>query len=172
MSRRSNALAISLVCCWLSLVCCWLGSSASAQQPSTTPSHDLVGTWTLVSTERLSGGSPSAVPNPRGLLVYDRAGHVLEIVTHGGRAPYTAGQPTPAEAQLTLASYGGFWGGYRLDERAGRMTFHPEGAVNPNLMGQDVVRSYESTARRSTSDSRRPSISRENRRPPWSPSSG
>jgi hypothetical protein len=136
MSRRSNALAISLVCCWL-------GSLASAQQPSATTSRDLVGTWTLVSTERLSGGSPSAVANPRGLLIYDRAGHVLEIVTHGGRAPYTGGQPTPAEAQVTLANYGGFWGGYRLDERAGRITFHPEGAVNPNLMGQDVVRSYE-----------------------------
>jgi hypothetical protein len=136
MSRESTAFIITLVLGWLV-------QSAYAQRTTTSTARDLVGTWTLVSTDRLSGGSPSAVTNPRGLLIYDAAGHVLEIVTHGGRVPYGAGQPTPAEAQVTFANYGGFWGGYRLDERAGRITVHPEGAVNPKLMGQDVVRSYE-----------------------------
>src|SRR5436309_7547472 len=115
----------------------------SAQRLAKATAQDLVGTWTLVSVERLGGGTPTAVPNPRGLLIYDAAGHAIEIVTRGGRAPYAAGQPTPAEAQATFANYGGFWGGYKVDDQQARVTYRPEGAVNPNLMGQDIVRSYE-----------------------------
>lgn len=117
---------------------------SSAQPPARAGMRDLVGTWTLASVQRLNaGGEPTAVPNPRGLLVYDAAGHALEIVTRGNRAPYAAGQATPAEAQVTLASFGGFWGGYRVDAQQATITYRMDGAVNPNLMGQEETRSYE-----------------------------
>jgi hypothetical protein len=111
--------------------------------PSPAPAS-LVGTWTLTSIEqRFKGGEPTRVANPRGLMVYDSAGHALEIVTHAGRPQYAANQPTPAEAHATFDNYSGFWGGYRVDDRAGQIVYHPLGAVHPNVMGQDLPRSYE-----------------------------
>ena len=146
MTRRlmTTILALGLLL-WMTPSPVAQRSAATERETLTTArgtSADLVGTWTLVSTERLGAGSPSAVPNPRGLLVFDAAGHALEIVTRGGRAQYAANPPTPAEAQVTFANYAGFWGSYRADEQ-GRITYKPAGAVNPNLMGQELVRSYE-----------------------------
>lgn len=121
----------------------WTPGSPSAQQSGGGGARDLVGTWTLAAVQvPTAGGSLSSVPNPRGLLVYDAAGHALEIVTRSGRALYAAPQPTPAEAQTTLGSYGGFWGRYRLGDDK-RITYRVEDAVNPNLAGQEEVRSYE-----------------------------
>ena len=108
------------------------------------PAASLVGTWTLSTIdEKVANAAATRVPNPRGLLVFDAAGHALEIVTHAGRKAYAGNQPTPAEAHVTFDNYSGFWGGYRADERAGQIVFHPEGAVHPNIMGQDLPRSYE-----------------------------
>jgi len=144
MPRRSITLIVAITLIWVT-------QSMSAQRPGSSTIRDLVGTWTLVSVERPGTGSgPSSVPNPRGLLVYDAAGHALEIVTRGGRAPYAAGQPTPAETMTTLATYGGFWGSYRADAQQGRITYRNEGAINPSLMGQEEVRSYEYRAGRLT----------------------
>ena len=68
------------------------------------------------------------VANPRGLMVYDSAGHALEISTHAGLSAYASGQATPAEAHITFDNYSVFWGGYRVDERARQIIFHPLGA--------------------------------------------
>ena len=116
----------------------------SARQENAAASRELVGTWTLVSMQRPGNGpEPATIPNPRGMLAFDRAGHALEIATSSGRTRPAAGQPSAAEAQATLSSYGGFWGGYRIDQEQRRITYRPEGAVNPNSMGRDLTRSYE-----------------------------
>jgi hypothetical protein len=116
--------------------------SLAAQQPPTRATSSLVGTWTLVSDERLGAAGPSRIPNPRGLLVFDAAGHALEVATRGGRPAYAAAQPTPAEAHVAFDHYSGFWGGYRVNDQRTEITYRADGAVNPNLMGQDLVRSY------------------------------
>src|SRR5262245_9310047 len=121
MSTRYAMLATMLGAVWL--------SHGAAAQRAAAPTG-LIGTWTLLSTEQHveSGSTPTRVTNPRGLLIYDSAGHALEIVTHAGRAPYAANQATPAEAHVTFDNYSGFWGGYQLDERAGQIVYRPEGA--------------------------------------------
>jgi hypothetical protein len=121
----------------------WVAQSLSAQRPAPAAPASLVGTWTLASVEQHVANAAEAtrVPNPRGLLVYDAAGHALEIVTHAGRAPYAANQPTPAEAHATFDNYAGFWGGYRVD--GAQIVYRPEGAVHPNIMGQELTRSYD-----------------------------
>jgi hypothetical protein len=125
--------------------------ASSAQQGGATASRGLIGTWTLVSLQRPGNGpEPATVPNPRGMLVFDRAGHALEIATRAGRAPNAGAQATPADAQVTFSNYAGFWGGYRVDEPQKRITYRPEGAVNPNLMGKDLTRSFELTEDRLT----------------------
>src|SRR5438093_5371182 len=107
--------------------------TSSAQQGGRSGSDGLIGTWMLIALQRPGNGpEPATVPNPRGMLVFDRAGHALEIATRGGRAPNAANQATPAEAQVTFSNYGGFWGGYRVDEQQRKITYRPEGAVNSN----------------------------------------
>jgi len=121
----------------------WFARSPSAQRPATPAPASLVGTWTLASVDQhiATPSETTRVPNPRGLLVYDAAGHVYEVATHAGRAPYAANQPTPAEAHVTFDSYGGFWGGYRVD--GSQVVYRPEGALNPSLMGRDLTRAFE-----------------------------
>jgi hypothetical protein len=105
---------------------------------------DLVGTWNLVGLQRAGDGSgPTAVTNPRGMLVFDGAGHALEIGTSGGRVPIPVNQMTAADAQSTFASYGGFWGSYRVNSSEKTVAFKPSGAINPTLMGREVTRAYD-----------------------------
>jgi hypothetical protein len=118
--------------------------SARAQRPTSATERGLVGSWILVKAERVDGATPVPLPNPRGLIVFDSAGHVLEIVTQGGRQTYAVtNRPTPEEALAAFNTFQGFWGTYRQDEKTGAITYHPEGAVNPSLMGLDLVRRYE-----------------------------
>jgi hypothetical protein len=128
-----------------------VAQSSDVQRPVSASGSNLIGTWTLISAERLDGASgPATIPSPRGMLVFDAAGHALEVITRGNRPIYAAGQPTAIEALATFASYGGFWGSYRADEQQGRIVYRPEGAVNPNVMGKDLVRSFESGGDRLT----------------------
>ena len=118
----------------------WATLSPSAQRASESAGTNLVGTWTLTSVERPSASGPSSGANPRGILIFDAAGHALEIVTRAGRRPYAAAQATPAEAQTTFAEYAGFWGAYQLDQRQGRIAYKRVGAVNPKLIGGEFMR--------------------------------
>ena len=128
---------------WLSVAlvasCFCVSPSTRAQSPTTVPG--LVGSWTILNAERVDEGAP--VPNARGLLIFDSAGHVVEVVTRGRRLPYAENPPTPEEALGAFTTFGGFWGTFRADEKAGRIGYRPRGAVNPNLMGQELVRDYE-----------------------------
>jgi hypothetical protein len=112
-----------------------------AAQPPAPAAPDLVGTWTLASMEQgADGGQPAAVQNPRGLLVFDAAGHVYEAVTRAGQAQQPRTQTLPlTDAQLRFLNFAGFWGGYRRD--GPRVTYRPEGAVSPQAMGAEFSRS-------------------------------
>jgi hypothetical protein len=101
--------------------------------------RDLVGTWTLSAVERTGGGAPAALPLPRGLLVFDAGGHAFELASVGPRAVSGRGA-TPADAHAIYNNYSGFWGGYKVGEQ--KITYRPEGAISPNAMGQDIVRSF------------------------------
>jgi len=107
-------------------------------------SSEVVGTWTLTSVERLNtDGRVTPLALPRGLLVLDRAGHAFELAETGRRVPYAGNQPTPAEALTVFNSYSGFWGGYAIDAAQKTITYRPDGAMSPNAMGQQVVRTFE-----------------------------
>ena len=111
-----------------------------AQAPGSATPRDLVGTWTLSAVEKMGGGAPATVPLPRGLLVFDSAGHAFELVSAGRRILYAANQATPAEAHAVYNNYSGFWGSYKVGDQ--KITYRPEGAVSPNAMDQDIVRSF------------------------------
>jgi hypothetical protein len=125
----------------------------------------LVGTWTLESMEQ-NVGAPQAgrVGGPKGLLVFDSAGHAFEAVVRGtaraggpgaggrGAAPATAAAPEPPpQAASGFSTFAGFWGNYRVDPQKKTVTYRPEGAVSPNMMGgREFSRSFEVTGNRLT----------------------
>ena len=112
-----------------------------AQAPA---SKGLVGTWTLSAVEKIGAdGKAAAQTLPRGVLIFDRAGHAFEIAETGRRVPYAANQPTPAEAHTVYNNYSGFWGGYAVDATQKKITYRPEGAISPNAMGTDLIRTFE-----------------------------
>jgi Lipocalin-like domain len=120
-----------------------LSYRATLAQEANAPAAGLVGSWTLVTAERIDGPTPVPTPQPRGLTIFDAAGHTIEIITRAGRKPYAANRLTPAEALEAFNTFGGFWGSYRLDEKDKLITYRPAGAVNPSLIGQDLARIYD-----------------------------
>lgn len=115
------------------------GPGSAGQQPPAT-ALDLVGTWTLAAVQQgVDSGTPAAIQNPRGLLVFDGGGHVIEVVTRA--SPQTlAGM---SEAQSRFQNFGGSWGSYRADAAAKTITYSPRGAVSPNVMGTEFSRTYD-----------------------------
>jgi hypothetical protein len=104
-----------------------------------------VSTWTLTTFEQgSSGGQTSRIANPRGLLVLDAAGHVFEFVTSAASQRIAGGQVPVAEAQAAFASYGGFWGRYRVDASQKTIMFRPEAGVSPLMTGgKEFSRSFD-----------------------------
>ena len=120
--------------------------SLDARQPVPIFVRDLVGTWMLIGLEQgTTGAQPTRVANPRGLLIVDSAGHAFEFVTSSAaqRAPI-GGQAPLADAPTTLAGYGGFWGGYRLDAAQKKIVLRPEAGISTLLTGgREFSRSIE-----------------------------
>jgi Lipocalin-like domain len=119
-----------------------------AQEPTLFTPAELVSTWTLTSIERgVSGDKPERIPNPRGLLIFDAAGHAFEFVSSASRQ-----QPETAQADPLgmFAAYSGFWGDYRVDADHKRMTFKARGAISLTTMGREFARSFQQSGDRLT----------------------
>jgi hypothetical protein len=117
--------------------------SPVAQQPASQSALDLVGTWTLSTTEvGIDREAPARVQNPRGLLIFDAGGRVFEVVTRANRQ-LPVSTPPLSDAQATFLTYGGFWGSYRADTARKTLAFRPAGALSPNVMGIEFSRTFE-----------------------------
>jgi hypothetical protein len=136
----TRALGVSLT-----VVLTWAAHLSSAQQTASSPAAaSLVSTWTLTTLELgVSGGPPVRVNNPRGLLVFDAAGHAFEFVTSLATQRAAGGQVPMAEAQAVFAGYGGFWGNYRVDAAKQTITYRAESGVSPLMLGKEFSRSFE-----------------------------
>jgi len=136
---------VAVVCVALLL---WTMHVPVAQESRAFIPGDLVSSWTLASVERgVTGEKPERIPNPRGLLIFDSAGHVFEFFTTASRQ-----QPeTPQADPLGMFNaYGGFWGGYRVDAPQKRITFKAQGAVSVTVQGREFSRSIEQDGNRLT----------------------
>jgi hypothetical protein len=121
----------------------FVSSPSLKAQQGRTAGHGLVGSWRLRGAERIDGATSVAIPNPQGLIVFDSAGHTVEVITQLGRKPFASNRPTAEEALDAFNTFSGFWGSFRADEKTKIITYRPQGAVNPSLMGQDLKRGYE-----------------------------
>ena len=136
---------VTVVCVGLLL---WTALGRATQESSPPTATDLTSSWTLTSVERaVSSEKPERVQNARGLLIFDAAGHAYEFVTTASRQQPEVVQVDPLR---TFASYGGFWGSYRVDATQKRITFRAEGAISPALMGREFNRSLAANGDRLT----------------------
>jgi hypothetical protein len=92
-------------------------------------------------TGRGGGGGRGA--NLKGLLIFDSAGHVFEMITRTSMQQPAGAQPPLTDQQLRFAMSGGFWGSYKVDAQKKTMSFQAEGAFSPNMMGRELARSFE-----------------------------
>ncbi|MET0552260.1 MAG: lipocalin-like domain-containing protein [Vicinamibacteria bacterium] len=106
----------------------------------------VVGTWTLVSYEaRYADGRVAPVygPSPVGRLIYDARGRMSVHIADPRRAPFASTDrllATDAEVRAAFDGYFGYFGTYSVDEQAGTMTHHVQGAAFPNYTGSDQTR--------------------------------
>jgi Lipocalin-like domain len=129
---------------WASVIA--LASNTAPAGPSARDA--LVGTWRLVSYEgRAADGHVTLDygPTPQGRLMYDSGGRVSIHLMRPDRSRFSSGdflRATPEELREAFDGYFGYYGRYTVDEKAGAVTHHVEGAAYPNYIGTDQRRLF------------------------------
>ncbi len=105
----------------------------------------LVGRWTLVSFEAVSGGQTEYPfgPDAVGELLYDGAGHMAVQVMKRGRPLFASddqGGGTVEEVSAAFAGYAAYYGTFSVDEQAAVVTHHLAASTFPNWVGTDQQR--------------------------------
>lgn len=115
------------------------------------PSEGLVGTWELFLREdRTESGTlhpdPALGPDPKGLLIYDAAGHFSAQFMKRERSPGSE-QKGPAQAgsnnSRAVGGYDAYYGRYTVDPATGLVTQMLEGALAAENVGMTVTRQLE-----------------------------
>ena len=101
----------------------------------------LVGAWHLV---RINAPGPDgesvAAPQPKGMLIYTRDGHMSVQLMY----PKSANSP---DNEYVLGGYEASFGSYDLDEAKHTITHHVLGSITRDLLvGKDLPRLYQLTA--------------------------
>jgi len=105
----------------------------------------LVGHWTLVSFEIVSG-SQTEYPFGRdaiGQITYDTAGHMAVQVMKAGRPTFASVDQAAGTADEVSAAFHGYvayYGTYRVDEGARVVTHRLTGSLFPNWLGSEQRR--------------------------------
>jgi hypothetical protein len=110
--------------------------SASAQ----TAREKLIGAWHLVRIDAPGpDGKPASGPQPKGMLVYTRDGHMSVQLMYPASAKTLSNE-------YVLKGYEASFGGYDVDENAYTVTHHVQGSITRNqLVGKDLPRKFEFT---------------------------
>lgn len=100
----------------------------------------LIGAWHL---ERINSprtdGNPSDTPQPMGMLIYTRDGHMSVQLMY----PASAGS---LSNEYVRNGYEASFGSYSIDERTHTLTHHVQGSVTGDLLvGKDLPRIYTLT---------------------------
>ena len=141
MNRRSILALSTMSAAGLVL----LSSGALAQTKSL--KDQLVGTWTLVSYERMASGTKQTIANPKGILMFDAGGRYVMAGERGDRPKFkSAGQATTEElAAATQDFFAANFGTWSVSDADKILTQHFDGALRPNNEGTDVKSSISLT---------------------------
>jgi len=134
---RYGALIVALAIAGLLYV-----QSAKTQEAGRVSDRErLIGAWHL---ERIDSpepdGKPSDIPQPKGMLIYTRDGHMSVQLMY----PKSANSQSN---QYVLDGYEASFGSYDVDEAKHTLTHHVQGSNTRDLLvGKDLPRVYEFTA--------------------------
>ena len=133
----------ALSCALLALVA--MAGFACAQSPQAhiadqSAKERLIGAWRLVRIESPGpDGKPDEIPQPQGMLIYTRDGHMSVQLMY----------PKAASAlsnDYVLNGYEASFGSYEIDEDTHTLTHHVQGSVTRDLLiGRDLPRVYAFT---------------------------
>lgn len=100
----------------------------------------LVGAWRLVRIESpRSDGKPDEIPQPQGMLIYTRDGHMSVQLMYSKAA-------SSLSNEYVLNGYEASFGSYEVDEETHTLTHHIQGSVTGGLLvGRDLPRVYAFT---------------------------
>jgi hypothetical protein len=109
------------------------------------PAAALIGRWSLVSFEAVSGGHTGYPfgPNAVGRLTYDGAGQMAVQIMKTGRPLFASddqGDGTVEEVSAAFAGYAAYYGTYSVDEREAVVVHHVVASLFPNWVGSDQRR--------------------------------
>jgi hypothetical protein len=101
----------------------------------------LIGAWHLEHIASAgSDGEPGDAPQPKGMLIYTRDGHMSVQLMY----PKSANAPS---SEYVQNGYEASFGSYDVDEATHTLTHHVEGSVTGDLLvGKDLPRVYQFTA--------------------------
>jgi hypothetical protein len=115
----------------------------------------LAGGWSLVSrvTTKADGkvvGDAGLSTTPKGVLIYDKLGHVAAQLSRQGRTVEMIPEECRAvekargteDNSQTMLGYDAYFGTYTIDEKAGVVTHHLESALFPGDVGKDIKRRF------------------------------
>ena len=114
---------------------------ALAQPAGQLPARErLIGAWHLVRIEAPGpDGKPMSIPQPAGMLIYTRDGHMSVQLMY----------PKAASAlsnEYVQDGYEAYFGSYEVDEAAHTVTHHVWGSVTRDLLvGKDLPRVFRFT---------------------------
>ncbi len=100
-----------------------------------------VGSWRLISAEGHSTDGTVTQEwgqEPLGRLMFDDGGRMSIHLVNPNRRRFASGDflsPTSEELKEAWDGYFGYFGTYAVDESAGVVTFHVDGAAYPNYIG-------------------------------------
>ena len=152
--RIGNPILLIIVIATLTLLAPMTTANADADMPSSI-AEQLVGGWSLVSrVTTTEDGKPLSDPGlsatPRGVLIYDRYGHVAAQLSRPGRTVDMLGDECREAEKVkgtndtaqTILGYDAYFGTYTVDVKAGIVTHHLESALFPGDIGKDIKREF------------------------------
>jgi len=137
MRRRHSITGLIFITIFSFSCLTFSGRQVQADHPSV--KDRFFGAWRLVWLEEPDADGKIHKADCTGLLVYTHDGHMSVQVMY--RNPHTGGQG--GSVQYAQGGYEASFGTYQIDENARTFTFHVEGAMVRNLIGQDLPRSFE-----------------------------
>ena len=117
--------------------------------------EQLAGSWSLVSrVSTLVNGEVlpdrGLATTPKGLLIYDRTGHVAAQLSRQGRTVEMIGEECQEAAKIrgtndtaqTVLGYDAYFGTFTVNEKEGFVVHHLESALFPGDVGKDIKRNF------------------------------
>jgi hypothetical protein len=110
---------------------------------------EFIGTWKLVAVEDRSASGDVVLPygpNPAGLLIYDKTGHMSVQIMQRERPPLSSSDfriVAGEELKSALAGFTAFFGTYEVDESEQTVIHIVQGHLLPGSVGKRLKRRYE-----------------------------